>query len=49
MIGQLSLFGVERSVSIPFFSSWSTCVSLLIRTAVALAFQVRIVSFQIGE
>jgi hypothetical protein len=49
MIGQLSLIEVDRSVSPPFFSSWLTWVSLLIRTGVALAFQVRIVSFQIGE
>jgi len=46
MIGQLSLIEVARSVSPPFFSSWSICVSLLIRTGVALAFQLRIVSFQ---
>ena len=49
MIGQLSLILVERSVSPPFFSSWSTWVSLLIRTGLALDYQVRIVSFQIGE
>jgi len=49
MIGQLSLIAVARSVSTPFFSSWSICVSLLIRTGVAVDFQVRIVSFQAGE
>jgi hypothetical protein len=49
MIGQLSLIDVDRSVSPPFFSSWSTWVSLLIRTGFALDFQVRIVSLQIGE
>jgi hypothetical protein len=49
MIGQLSRIDVPRSVRTPVFSSWSTCVSLLITTGVALAFQVRIVSFQTGE
>jgi hypothetical protein len=49
MIGQLSLIEVARSVSVPFFSSLSTCVSLVINVGVALAFQVRIVSFQTGE
>lgn len=49
MIGQLSLVEVARSVSFPFFSSLSICVSLVIKVGVALAFQVRIVSFQIGE
>jgi hypothetical protein len=48
-IGQLSRIDVERSVSPPCFSSWSICASLVIRTGVALDFQVRIVSFQIGE
>src|SRR5712692_5158363 len=49
MIGQLSLVVVARSVSPPFFSSLLICVSLVIKTGFALAFQVRIVSFQIGE
>jgi hypothetical protein len=40
---------VERSVRPRFFSSWSICVSPLISTGVALAFQLRIVSFQIAE
>jgi len=31
MIGQLSLIAVGRSVSSPLFSSWSICVSLVIR------------------
>src|SRR5438132_1778003 len=48
-IGQLSLTEVERSLSPPFFSSWLICVSLLIKTGFALAFQVRIVSFHTGE
>ena len=49
MIGQLSLIELERSVSPHFFSSWPICVSLLIRTGVAVDFQVSIVSFQTGE
>jgi hypothetical protein len=44
-IGQLSLVEVARSVNMPFFSSLSICVSLVIRTGEALAFQVRTVSF----
>jgi hypothetical protein len=49
MIGQLSRIVVSRSVNMPFFLSLSTCVSLVISTGDALAFQVRIVSFQTGE
>jgi hypothetical protein len=49
MIGQLSLVEVARSASFPCFSSLSIWVSLVIRVGFALAFQVRIVSFQIGE
>ena len=48
-IGQLSRIDVARSERTPFFSSLSICVSLVIRAGVALAFQVSIVSFQIGE
>jgi hypothetical protein len=49
MIGQLSLIDVARSLSVPFVSSLSTCVSLVIKTGFALDFQVRMVSFQTGE
>src|SRR5206468_370349 len=49
MIGQLRTTWASRSVSVPFFSTALICVSLVSRTGVAPAFQVRIVSDQSGE